>query len=465
MDPVFKTSDSAPSAELDPADPRIQRAATAVLGATNPEIFDAPAEIAEILDKSRDRGYFLPDEDDAIRVRYSRFLASRSVLLTTLAAMESVAGGRDAEWQRRLPAFVVALASTCQLVRGSRGWIGLASTCRPLRKKLDEPDARHGVPRKTFARLYRSSTNTSRKFHFQHAVRYYQSQRAAFEALKEAPLLGELIEMIDTEVAAFDLRSRQLWLERLRYRCFSFRRRHHSAWKTTVFELFRISGCLIADLRQPGVKAANEPKRVTSDLREAALELAQPGDVFVTRHDDAMSNLFLPGFWPHVALHLGSEVARSEMGLVFPPPHQHHAADPVRFLESKKDGVRLRHAEETLAVDAFLILRPPLETDEIKEALIRAMAHHGKLYDFVFDFRCSDCIACTELVYRAYHRCGPLEFSLREVGGRMALPAEELISQALAQGFKVVASCNIGTGGILKGLKAELALHNTRAGL
>ncbi|WP_379711600.1 YiiX/YebB-like N1pC/P60 family cysteine hydrolase [Haloferula chungangensis] len=465
MDSVLQTPDPTPGTSLDAADPRIQRAARAVLGATHSEIFDAPIEIAEILGKSGDRGYFLPDEDDAIRVRYSRFLASRSVLLTTLAAMESMAGGRDSDWQRRLPAFVVALASTCQLVRGSRGWIELASSCRPLRKKLDEADARHGVPRKTFARLYRSATKTSRKLHFQYAVRFYQSQAAAFEPLRSDPLLGELIRMIDSEVVALDLRLGQLWLERLRYRWFSFRRRHHSAWKSTVFELFRISGSLIADLKQPGVKAPNAPKRVSSELREAALTLARPGDVFVTRHDDAMSNLFLPGFWPHVALYLGSEAERAEMGLVFPPPHQSQSADPVRFLESKKDGVRLRQAEETLAVDAFMILRPALDAAEIMEALTRAMGHCGKLYDFVFDFRCSDCIACTELVYRAYHHCGPLEFSLREVGGRMALPAEELIHQALEQGFEVVASCNVGTAGILKGLKAELALHHSRSGL
>ena len=152
------------------------------------------------------------------------------------------------------------------------------------------------------------------------------------------------------------------------------------------------------------------------------------------------------------------------MGLSFPPPHHQQAADPVRFLESKKDGVRLRPPEDTLAVDAFLILRPPLPPEEIREALIRAIGHSGKLYDFVFDFRCSDRLACTELVYRAYHHCGPVEFSLCEVGGRMCLPAEELINQSLAQGFKIVASCGIGSGGILKGLKAELAVHNSRAG-
>ncbi|MEP4077743.1 YiiX/YebB-like N1pC/P60 family cysteine hydrolase [Haloferula sp.] len=465
MDTVTRIPDPSSPVDLDPADPRVLRAATAIMGVTTPETLAATSEIAAIVDKSRDRGYFLPDEDDAIRVRYSRFLGARSVLLATLESMEAVSGGRKSEWERRLPAFAVALAATCQIVRGSRDWIALAETSRILRKKLDEADARHGVPRKTFARLYRSGTNTTRKLHFQHAVDFYRSHRSEFEPLRANSQLAEILEMIDEEVSGFDLRSSQVWIERFRYRCFSFRRRHHSAWKNTIFEVFRWSGSLIADLRQPGVKATNEPKRVTAELREQALKLAKPGDIFVTRHDDAMSNLFLPGFWPHAALYLGSEAARAEMGLEFPPPHQGNAADPVCFLESKKDGVRLRSAEDTLEVDAFMILRPPLPASEICEALTRAIGHSGKLYDFVFDFRCSDRLACTELVYRAYHQCGPLEFSLCEAGGRMCLPAEELINQSLSQGFKVVASCGLGSGGILKGLKAELAVHNTRAGI
>ncbi|MGB6223469.1 MAG: YiiX/YebB-like N1pC/P60 family cysteine hydrolase [Haloferula sp.] len=441
------------------------RAAKVVLGVSTSGALAAPAEIAGIVDKSRDRGYFLPDEDDAVRVRYSRFLATRGVLLTTLASMEALAGVGDAEWQRRLPAFAVALAATCQLVRGSRDWIALAGSSRILRKKLDEADSCHGIPRKTFARLYRSGTKTARKLHFQHAVVFYQKHREDFRGLESSPQLAEILAMIDEEVAALDLRLSQLWRERLRYRLFSFRRRHHSAWKNTVFEVFRFSGSLIADLRQPGVKPPNAPKRVTVEMRQRALGLARPGDIFVTRHDDAVSNFFLPGFWPHAALHLGSEAARTEIELDFPPPHRAHAADPVCFLESKKDGVRLRPAEDTLAVDAFLILRPPLEPAEIREALTRAIGHSGKLYDFVFDFRCSDRLACTELVYRAYHHCGPLIFSLKEAGGRMCLPAEELIHQCLAQGFKVIATGGLGSGGILTGMKAELALHNSRSGL
>jgi hypothetical protein len=51
------------------------------------------------------------------------------------------------------------------------------------------------------------------------------------------------------------------------------------------------------------------------------------------------------------------------------------------------------------------------------------------------------------------------------VGGRLCLPAEELIHQALEQGFEVLLSCGIGSGGLLRGQRAELALHSSRAGI
>ena len=56
------------------------------------------------------------------------------------------------------------------------------------------------------------------------------------------------------------------------------------------------------------------------------------------------------------------------------------AADPVVFLEAKKDGVRFRPASDTLEVDALVILRPPLDPTGLAEALAAAMRHAGKPY-------------------------------------------------------------------------------------
>jgi len=402
---------------------------------------------AGMLDFSKEiatRGYLKPCEDEALRGAQAVFLARRAALLQVLESMEARAGVRGGSWERERGAFVVALTAAALLIREMREWIDLARGCRPIRKVLDQGDPVSGVPRKAFAEGYRATTRWRRLRRYEQACRHFLGHREEFDTLVlEGPDWCALLQLLDRALAGGP-RTASLW-DRVCYRWFSFRRRHHSAWKSGEFGVFRWSGSLIAELRQPGLKPSGMPKRVTRDLLQRALAVARPGDVFITRHDDALSNLFLPGFWPHAALFAG-----------WPEGD---------FLEARKDGVKWRPAADTLAVDAFVILRPPLDGQGIDAALARAVKHAGKPYDFVFDFRRSDRLACTEVVYRAYQGLAGLDFALVETGGRLCLPAEELIRQALEQGFSVVGSAGIGRGGWLSGQAAELALHATRCGL
>jgi hypothetical protein len=411
------------------------------------------------------RGYIAPDEDEEIKIRYTQYLSVRSALLSLLGAMEPASGRNAEQWQRDLPRFTAAFAAACLLLRGALGLVARAGRSRLLRKKLDEADVLRGIPRKTFAGIYRASTDTSRLHRFREAADFYYVHRNEIHAAAHNGMLEKVAAILtDCEPWIAACRS-GISRRRLGYRWFSFRRRHHSAWKQSAFGFLEWSGRAIAELRQPGVKSSGAPKRVTAELRERALALACPGDIFVTRHDDALSNLFLPGYWPHAALYLGSPEQREALGLTLAPPLERRLAGPIRFLEAKKDGVLLRPAEDTLAVDAFVILRPPLGREDLATALTRALDHVDKPFDFSFDFRKAERLACTELVYRAYHHCGPVSFSLIEVSARPCLPAEELISQALAQGFRVIAACGIGKDAIVSGTRAELKLHATRSAL
>jgi hypothetical protein len=229
-----------------------------------------------------------------------------------------------------------------------------------------------------------------------------------------------------------------------------------------MFHLFRWSGSAIAELRQPGVKPSGAPKRISTQQREELLALARPGDVFVTRHDDAMSNLFLPGFWPHAALHLGDHHELEQVIGKIPAPIKPRYKEHIRFLEAKKDGVRFRPAEETLHVDACLLLRPPLNADSLRDALARSLSHEGKKYDFLFDFRTTDRLACTEVIYRTYHGYSPISFELIAKAGRVCIPAENLIDQALACGFTLVATCNVTPFTIHQGDAALADLASSR---
>ena len=86
------------------------------------------------------------------------------------------------------------------------------------------------------------------------------------------------------------------------------------------------------------------------------------------------------------------------------------------------------------------MIRPKLDSGQIQQSLSRAITHEGKPYDFEFDFRRSDKLVCTEVVYRAYHGVGPIQFQLKPRAGRVCLSAEDLLDSAIdGTCFEVVA--------------------------
>jgi hypothetical protein len=124
--------------------------------------------------------------------------------------------------------------------------------------------------------------------------------------------------------------------------------------------------------------------------------------------------------------------------------------------------VRVRRAAETLAVDELLVLRSKLGEEERRIVIAKALEHTGKGYDFLFDFRTSERLVCTELVYRSYHGIGPIRFELREVGGRLCLPAEEFLDQAMGRGFELVAAVGLQGQGVELGDAAMRAFERVR---
>ncbi len=212
-----------------------------------------------------------------------------------------------------------------------------------------------------------------------------------------------------------------------------------------------VSGRAIAEMRNPLHR-----KRVRRGARKRLHELMQPGDVLFTRHDDAMSNLFLPGFWPHSSFVIGTETQRHQLGVDMKPDQAERARPPICILEGKKDGVRFRALRETLSVDAFLLLRPRYSSpQQQKEAVEHALQHEGKLYDFEFDFTRSDRLVCTEVVYRSLEGHDGFHFDLIRKAGRVTLPAEDLLRQALDSGRMDVIA--------VAGLKGNHFYEGTRA--
>lgn len=428
----------------------LRRAARAVLSI-------APAlplaqDIAPELEDARraaERGYFLPDEDDRVRSAYARYLTARAALHRNLAELEPyVLGPRRLDGPLFMRAFAIAFCNACMLLRSARYLVDSYSFDPIIQAKLDEAEPRFGIPRKSFTRIYRSLCSTRNIVIFMTGVEIAREHKDELEVLADDSEMAPVIDQLRLEIPYIDANPASYVRRRLLYRLYSLIRRSRSGLRRISFALFQFSGSAIAELRNRWRR-----KRVTPRVRKRLQGLLRPGDVIITRHDDAVSNLFLPGFWPHAALYIGTAEERAALSVTGGPQ------DLACVLEARKDGVLYRTLEDTLGVDCCTVLRPSLSDDDRSRALVRALTHEGKLYDFEFDFTRSDKLACTEVVYRTFHRIGPIVFSLRERAGRFCLAAEDLLDDALDHGwFSIIAVYGVNRNRLVTGDRARETL-------
>ncbi len=412
-------------------------AAARSIASLAPALVSRPEQ--ELCDISRGiaRGHFTPDEDDRVRARFAQYLTARAARLHTIADLKPIALAAPVAMDEhdRIRAFAIAYTAAALLVRAARFVVEDYAEHAIIQRKLNEAEPRFGLSRKQFTAIYRSVTSPLNAWQLADAARFAALHRAELDALANDPLFAPVLMHLRECEAAMQRGTRHLVKARLRYRWHSLCRRRASAFQHALFGLFEVSGRVIADMRNPF-----HVKRVTPAIVSQLCAILQPGDAIVTRHDDAMSNLFLPGYWIHSSLHIGTEADRRRLNVKIDPARETKGAGPIRVLEARKDGVLMRALHDTLSVDAVAIIRPRLAVPHIAEALSRALTHEGKMYDFEFDFFRSDRLVCSEVVYRGFHGVGGLDFALTRRAGRPTFSSEDLLRMAIEdRGYEAVA--------------------------
>ncbi len=207
---------------------------------------------------------------------------------------------------------------------------------------------------------------------------------------------------------------------------------------------------------------------ISAAQRQALVARLSPGDIVVTRQNWFLSNLGLPGFWPHAELYLGlpadlaaafdadvetrawvgtqPEAVETFTALLakrFPDKWQRYQRGvdfqghgPIRVIEAISEGVSFTALEHAFGVDYLGVMRPRLPPVEKAQAILRAFHYQGRPYDFDFDFYSDATLVCTELVFKAYQPgdgMKGLQLTLVDVAGRMTLPAVELVKRFAAE--------------------------------
>ncbi len=181
--------------------------------------------------------------------------------------------------------------------------------------------------------------------------------------------------------------------------------------------------------------------------------MLQPGDILLERREWYLSNIGLPGYWPHAALYIGTPKERQAyfgtslnhiknygadfeayLKKSYPQAYRlstvaHEDGHLPRVIEAISEGVSFTTLEHSVDADSVVILRPLLNKEQIAVAIERAYHYSGRAYDFNFDFLTDSKLVCTELVYKAYEpKQGykGLTFPLQEIVGRQVTTANDM---------------------------------------
>ncbi len=375
--------------------------------------------------ESGQRSLFADADNDRISQQMLTYLNCRQELLELILRYR--AQSTIADERLRLRASLIDLAAGCALYHYSSELVADFAREPQARRKLNEGEPAWSIPAGVYDTISANLRNERNLAPLRTALADYQAVAARYDAanLRAAEPQAAFHRIIQQTTVAPPGEagfSGKLMLEADRLRA------------ATLYQGQSAVSRAVGGTR---VRERRDGPRVRPAQLEKIRSLVRPGDILLERQDWFLSRAFMPGYWAHAALYIGTPQEVAALGLAtheWVAPHweefqcagedgQLHA-----IIEAVPEGVRFTTLEHCLGVaDSAAVLRPALVTpDELKEAVARAFHHLGKAYDFEFDFFSADKLVCTELVARAYSTSAHLDFPLVKVMGRQTLPPTEM---------------------------------------
>lgn len=374
------------------------------------------------------RSFLRQEDDDTIRRLMLYYLTQRSELMRLLWHYQGHARITDERLRNR--AFLLDLTSGAVLFDLSSRFVAMFESSPEAVRKLNEPEPRWDIPPKIFDTVRHNLSQQGNRDLLENAYVEYGQRSASFQrlglmdtspykefhgAIHQAAMRGlKGAPPVQSEAAAVTKEAGRMG-------------------KSAIYWGQSMVSTWVGDtrVRRPREgKALIQPKQL-ADMRQRV----QPGDILIERQNWFLSRAFMPGYWAHAALYVGSPEDLKRMGLADDPRIAAHWQAFVQrdeeghehvILEAVPRGVRMTTLEHCIGIaDSAAVLRPKVNRAQMHDAIAQAFSHLGKPYDFEFDFFSTDKLVCTELVYRCYD--GAVHFDLVNVMGRMTLPPTELV--------------------------------------
>ena len=391
--------------------------------------------------------------DDQLSDDHERLLASAWVSFYDQAfALDALRAGWEDWWRfdpsrqerdQHVSAFLLGFTAELALYEKTARLTSEVLDKPNAKKFLDNPHPELGPD--SFSHLRSELLGTRDRARLAAARQYLEGLERV--GVLRSPTSRELLERAEhhlaviqrvapTEAAEIMVRADSQTMKRVLRRAWFPTRRGVAEWMGDV-KLRRIGWYLI-------------PDEQVAELEPQLL----PGDVMLSRKNWYLSNVGLPGYWPHAILYIGdpeklrayaddTEVLawlEEETGeaLTFPeymarryPVHWlrylQGDGDPHRVIEAVGEGTILNTLEHA-AGDYLAAIRPHGTKLQRVQAVAAAFDHLDKPYDWDFDFATDHAVVCSEVVWRSWRTAG-VDWPTQRVVGRDTYPPTLFVEQ------------------------------------
>lgn len=172
-------------------------------------------------------------------------------------------------------------------------------------------------------------------------------------------------------------------------------------------------------------------KKLTNTLR--------PLDVLLEKTPFRLTDKFIPGYWGHIAIWLGTKEQLQAAGL------WNNLSDVLKekvetghyVLEALRPGVQVNKLVNFLNIDDLAIIRPNFIKSfaDAEYYLNRAEKQIGKEYDFSFDVETDEKIVCSELAYVVFDD-PEFDWTINKSVGRYTISPDNVAEKGFAKSIQ-----------------------------
>lgn len=326
--------------------------------------------------------------------------------------------------------FSLELASALALYDAYVNVLIYANSNEKLRRFLNQEDIGYGKNSDSIQLLIDKAHNKTMLFRLQEQIMFFDQNIELFRALRGEPDIDYLLRSIEQSYSYQNLPKVSLedYLSKVQTQSAVNIEDNLAEYnRIMVNGVSRTFGNVIGLFESRKGRLYQAPE-VTIALEQTL----EPGDILLEKTPFRLTDAFIPGYWGHAAIWIGSEAQLKALELWDNPlviRYQDDISQGRGVAEALRSGVSLSPIADFLNVDDLVVLRnTTMSSEQKREVVILALRQIGKEYDFNYDVETTDKIVCSQLIYLAYPN---IQWPTDKVAGRHTISPDNIAYQAV----------------------------------